>query len=210
MHDFWGGIKSYSFEQLLALFSAADAYQSAANKDQYANLVMQAFTTNASVGAVLNMIYLKAEPWDWFASSFKPSSAALFQKIAKIVVEALEMNDIVSVTADTLTLVLQPISSSFVRAGHDRDSNMLGLKSVNQTWFVLHAEWWTADDDKTMHNSTRVIRDRIARGAKKQDLDVEYLLMKDTSYDQDIIRHYRAKNVEDWKKVWRYDLAMVF
>jgi len=36
-------------------------YQSNPNKDPYANLMMQAFTTNASVGAVLNMVYLKPE-----------------------------------------------------------------------------------------------------------------------------------------------------
>ena len=37
-------------------------YQLNPNKDPYANLMMQAFTTNASVGAVLNMVYLKPEP----------------------------------------------------------------------------------------------------------------------------------------------------
>ena len=37
-------------------------YQSNPNKDPYANLMMQAFVTNASVGALLNMIYLKPEP----------------------------------------------------------------------------------------------------------------------------------------------------
>ena len=36
-------------------------YQSVPNKDPYANLMLQAFTTNASVGAVLNMVYLKPE-----------------------------------------------------------------------------------------------------------------------------------------------------
>ena len=34
-------------------------YQSKTKKDLYANLMLQAFTTNASVGAVLNMVYLK-------------------------------------------------------------------------------------------------------------------------------------------------------
>lgn len=34
-------------------------YQTAPNKDLYANLMLQAFTTNTSVGAVLNMVYLK-------------------------------------------------------------------------------------------------------------------------------------------------------
>lgn len=36
-------------------------YQAVPNKDPYANVMFQAFTTNASVGAVLDMVYLKRE-----------------------------------------------------------------------------------------------------------------------------------------------------
>ncbi|KAL8695587.1 MAG: hypothetical protein Q9224_003320 [Gallowayella concinna] len=36
-------------------------YQSNPNKDPYANLILQAFTTNNSVGAFMNMVYLKPE-----------------------------------------------------------------------------------------------------------------------------------------------------
>lgn len=36
-------------------------YQAAPNKDPYANIMLQAFTTNASDGAVLDMVYLKPE-----------------------------------------------------------------------------------------------------------------------------------------------------
>ncbi|KAK3179107.1 hypothetical protein OEA41_001246 [Lepraria neglecta] len=61
IHEVWGGIKSYTLDQLPALFHAAIEYQSKPNKDPYANFMMQAFTTNASVGAVLNMVYLKPE-----------------------------------------------------------------------------------------------------------------------------------------------------
>ena len=57
----WGGIKTYSLDHLPALFNAALEYQSNPNKDPYANFMLQAFTTNASVGAVLNMVYLKPE-----------------------------------------------------------------------------------------------------------------------------------------------------
>ncbi|KAL8776379.1 MAG: hypothetical protein Q9213_008295 [Squamulea squamosa] len=55
----WGGIKSYSLDKLPALLAAVQEYQSNPKKDLYANLMLQAFTTNASVGAVLNMVYLK-------------------------------------------------------------------------------------------------------------------------------------------------------
>ena len=57
----WGGIKSYSLEQLPALFEALYEYQTAMQKDPYANLMMQAFITNKTVGAVLNMVYLKPQ-----------------------------------------------------------------------------------------------------------------------------------------------------
>ncbi|KAL8821630.1 MAG: hypothetical protein Q9223_000373 [Gallowayella weberi] len=36
-------------------------YQSNPNKDPYANLILQAFTTNNSIGAFVNMVYLKPE-----------------------------------------------------------------------------------------------------------------------------------------------------
>ncbi|MCJ1261071.1 hypothetical protein MMC22_000935 [Lobaria immixta] len=61
IHQVWGGIKTYSLQQLPALFSSMLEYQSNPKKDPYANLMMQAFTTNASIGAVLNMVYLKPE-----------------------------------------------------------------------------------------------------------------------------------------------------
>ena len=61
INQVWGGIKVYAAEQLPALFSAMVEYQSAPKKDLYANLMMQAFPTNNSIGAVLNMVYLKPE-----------------------------------------------------------------------------------------------------------------------------------------------------
>jgi hypothetical protein len=36
-------------------------YQAAPNKDPYANVMLQAFTTNVSIGAVLDIVYLKPE-----------------------------------------------------------------------------------------------------------------------------------------------------
>jgi hypothetical protein len=47
-------------------------YQSNPNKDPYANVMMQAFVTNASVGAILNMVYLKPEPSPAAFSPFYP------------------------------------------------------------------------------------------------------------------------------------------
>ena len=57
----WGGVKTYTLDQLPALFAAMHEYQTAAPKDPYANLMLQAFTTNKTVGAVLNIVYLKPQ-----------------------------------------------------------------------------------------------------------------------------------------------------
>ncbi|MCJ1383197.1 hypothetical protein MMC17_006310 [Xylographa soralifera] len=59
IHLVWGGIKEYSLEYLPALFDAMLKYQSNPNKDPYANIMMQAATTNSSIGGILNMVYLK-------------------------------------------------------------------------------------------------------------------------------------------------------
>ena len=61
IHEVRGGITIYTLDQLPTLFHAAIEYQLKPNKDPYANFMIQAFTTNTSVGAVLNMVYLKPE-----------------------------------------------------------------------------------------------------------------------------------------------------
>lgn len=57
----WGGVKQYSLDQLPRLLAAAYEFQYSGITDPYANFMLQAFTTNKTVGAVLNMVYLKPE-----------------------------------------------------------------------------------------------------------------------------------------------------
>ncbi|KAK4183229.1 hypothetical protein QBC35DRAFT_120528 [Podospora australis] len=59
--DVWGGVRGYSLEQLPQLYDAMAKYQNTPGKDLYANAMLQGFTTNATVGVVLTMIYLKPE-----------------------------------------------------------------------------------------------------------------------------------------------------
>jgi hypothetical protein len=59
IYDVWGGIRSYAHEQIPALYKALADYQAQPKKDLYANLMLQPFATNNSLGAVLNMVYLK-------------------------------------------------------------------------------------------------------------------------------------------------------
>ncbi|KAK7959061.1 FAD-binding oxidoreductase [Apiospora aurea] len=57
----WAGVKGYAVEQIPALFDALLEYQLTPNKDPYANLMIQGFATNASLGVAVSMIYLKPE-----------------------------------------------------------------------------------------------------------------------------------------------------
>jgi hypothetical protein len=59
IHQVWGGVKGYSLDAMPALFDAMLEYQSLPNKDPYANLMLQGFPTNSSLGILLNMVYLK-------------------------------------------------------------------------------------------------------------------------------------------------------
>lgn len=55
----WGGYRVYTLDALPALFDALLQYQSVAVKDSYANLMMQAFPLNGTLGVLLNMVYNK-------------------------------------------------------------------------------------------------------------------------------------------------------
>ena len=72
----WGGIRFYTLDQLPELFDAMLEYQTVDNKDPYANLMLQAFPTNASIGAILNMVYLKPE--------VNPPAFAAFNNISAV------------------------------------------------------------------------------------------------------------------------------
>ena len=122
-----------------------------------------------------------------------------------------ELKEIESLTAGTMALGLQPISSSLVRAGNARGGNALGLESVNQTWFVLDTGWWDAAGDETAHNATRAIRNRIEDATQSSGHYVPYLFMNDASYDQDVIGHYGKESVQRLREVQRkYDPEQVF
>ncbi|PYH43915.1 FAD-binding oxidoreductase [Aspergillus saccharolyticus JOP 1030-1] len=62
MGPVWGGIKWYSSEQLPAVMEALYEYQTAPNKDPYANLMVEAVPLNSTGGVILNLVYLKPEP----------------------------------------------------------------------------------------------------------------------------------------------------
>lgn len=128
-----------------------------------------------------------------------------------MVTTAPELEEIKSLTSGTMALGVQPISSSAIRAGDARGGNALGLDSVNQTWFVLATAWWFSDGDEIAHNATHAINDRVENVAKSDGNYVPYIFMNDASWDQDVIGHYGAENVERLREVQRkYDPELVF
>ncbi|KAL8866197.1 MAG: hypothetical protein Q9198_008994 [Flavoplaca austrocitrina] len=247
INQVWGGIKFYSLDQLPALFAAMQEYQSKPKKDLYANLMLQAFTTNASVGAVLNMVYLKPvvnasafapfysipttgdttkiqsltqmmsgqqvpplPRWDWFATSFRPT-ASIYQKIADIVTKAPELATIQSTAGGSLAIGVQPINTNLIRIGNAHGGNSLGLKNVNQTWFVLDAGWISSDADAMIHNATRALNTRIKDASKAERVYEPYEFMNDASWDQDVISTYGVEGQRNMRQVQRkYDPNMVF
>ncbi|KAF2788462.1 putative FAD-binding oxidoreductase [Melanomma pulvis-pyrius CBS 109.77] len=247
IHQVWGGIKSYSTDDVPALLEALMKYQSSPNKDPYANLMLQPFANNRSIGAVLNLVYLKPEVspaafqpfysipttsdstklqtltemmsgqmvpgisrWDWFATSFKPTSA-LYKKIWSIATSTPELLKIQDIMSGTLVLGFQPISSSLVEAGVARGGNALGLSRVNQTWLVLDVGWSNAKDDFSAHSATGSILNKIVSETKSSGKALPYIFMNDASWDQKVIESYGHVQVTKLKLArQRYDPSLVF
>lgn len=57
----WGGVKAYNLEDLPALHNAMYEYQTTPRKDPKANLMLQGYVSNVTIGIVLNLIYLAPE-----------------------------------------------------------------------------------------------------------------------------------------------------
>jgi hypothetical protein len=209
--------------------------------------MMQAFSTNQSIGVVLNMVYLKPEAsppafapfyeipttadttkiqtlremmsgqgvpdiprWDWRTTSFTPSEA-LYKKIGDIVTSSPEVATIGNLTAGSLALGLQPISTSLVDAGIARGGNALGLDRANQTWWVLDTGHWHAKDDSVAHEATKSLIGKIDQAVSRENSEIDYRFMSDASWDQDVLASYGEDNVKRLKKVRsKYDPGFAF
>ncbi|KAI0808814.1 putative FAD-binding oxidoreductase [Xylaria sp. FL0064] len=55
----WGGIRTHTIDQLPEIIKAYYQYQSALEKDPYANLIVLSSPTNSTVGIWVSMVYLK-------------------------------------------------------------------------------------------------------------------------------------------------------
>lgn len=243
----WGGYRVYTLDALPALFDALLAYQSAAVKDPYANLMMQAFPLNGTLGVLLNMVYnrpvenpdafapfydipaiadtVHIQPMtdflasqvppslprlNWYATSFK-TDATLFETVEEIVTSSPELDTIRNLTAGSIAVGWQPISTSVIQAGYARGGNALGLADTNQTWFVIDIGWWNAEDDAVANEAAASLVARVEDAAKSSGNYVDYIFMNDAAVTQDVIGHYGMGNVARLHAVQRrYDPLKVF
>ncbi|KAI1368143.1 putative FAD-binding oxidoreductase [Xylaria arbuscula] len=243
----WGGYRVYTLDALPALFDALLVYQSAVVKDPYANLMMQAFPLNGTLGVLLNMVYNKPvenptaftpfhdipaiantvhiQPMtdflasqvppslprlNWFATSFK-TDATLFKTVEEIVTSSPELDTIRNLTAGSIAVGWQPISTSAIAAGDARGGNALGLAYTNQTWFVIDIGWWDAEDDTVANEAAANLVARVESAAKSSGHYVDYIFMNDAAVTQDVIGHYGIGNVARLRAVQRrYDPLKVF
>lgn len=245
--DVWGGYRIYSLDALPALFDALLQYQSVPVKDVYANLMMQAFPLNGSLGVLLNMVYnkpvekpaafapfyaipfltdtVRTQPMttflagqippslprlNWYATSFQ-TDAALFSAVEAIVTTAPELDAIRNLTAGSVAVGWQPISTSAIAAGRARGGNALGLQGVNQTWLALDVGWWDAADDEAANAAAQGIIGRIEDAARQRGKHVEYIFMNDAAVEQDVIGHYGNGSVAKLRAAQRrYDPRGIF
>ncbi|KAF2973143.1 hypothetical protein GQX73_g276 [Xylaria multiplex] len=230
----WGGYRVYALDAIPALFDALLAYQSVAVKDPYANLMMQAFPLNGTLGVLLNMVYNKPmetpaafapfygipaiadtvhiQPMtdflasqippslpriNWYATSFK-TDATLFKAVEKIVTgTSAELDTIRNLTAGSIAVGWQPISTSAITAG--------------RTWFVLDVGWWNAEDDAVANEAAASLIAKVEEAAKNYGQHVDYIFMNDAAVQQDVIGHYGNGNVAKLREVQRrYDPREVF
>ncbi|KAI1350195.1 putative FAD-binding oxidoreductase [Xylaria sp. FL0043] len=243
----WGGYRVYGLDALPALFDALLEYQSVAVKDRYANLMMQAFPLNGSLGVLLNMVYNKPvvspaaftpfydiptiadtvqiQPMtdflasqvppslprlNWYATSFK-TDATLFKTVETIVTTSPELDTIRNLTAGSVAVGWQPISTSAIQAGYVRGGNALGLEETNQTWFALDVGWWDAEDDAVANEAAASLVAKVEDAAKTSGKHVDYIFMNDAAVTQDVIGHYGNRSVAKLRAVQRrYDPREVF
>jgi hypothetical protein len=135
----------------------------------------------------------------------------MYEKIWSIISTAPETAQLKALSAGTLVLGIQPISSNLVQAGIDRGENVLGLDKINQTWLVLDIGWWKEEDDAVAHNATRSLLNKIEQATKAEDTYMRYIFMNDASWDQPVIDHYGTNNVRRMRQVRsKYDPKSVF
>ncbi|KAI2643725.1 hypothetical protein GGS21DRAFT_486252 [Xylaria nigripes] len=96
------------------------------------NLMIQVFLINGTLGVLLNMVQVPpvSTADQLYAASFE-TDATLFKEVQQIVATSPEVDTIRNLTAGSIAVGWQSISTSAIGAGHARGGNALDLKYVN-------------------------------------------------------------------------------
>jgi len=110
-----------------------------------------------------------------------------------------------------LTMVLQPIASSTVKATDARGGTPLGLTAQNHHWFLIMADFKNVADEAAVRESCRAI---VAKGediAKKNGTFLPFRYANYSSRDQNPLKSYGEENLGRLKEIARiYDPKEVF
>ncbi|KAL4931676.1 uncharacterized protein BDV17DRAFT_288736 [Aspergillus undulatus] len=142
-----------------------------------------AFATGQTIGAVMNMVYLRPEPNPAASAPFASiptidnltriqtltqmmsgqmlglsihklnPKSPLYNALPGIMTATPQVQTLQSVPNGVLALGPQSICARAIAAAHSRGGNALGLQSTRQTWLSVDAGWDNPDDDEMVHSA---------------------------------------------------------
>ncbi|KAB8255519.1 hypothetical protein BDV32DRAFT_161887 [Aspergillus pseudonomiae] len=119
-----------------------------------------------------------------------------------------QVNVLKDVEGITLTTVIQPMSSSAMKATLQ---SPLGLTPVGQQWFLVRADWKNAKDEELVRDAVRRIVDAAESEAKQAGVYLPYLYSNYASRDQDPLASYGVENAKRLQEIaLKYDPDGVF
>ncbi|KAI1174404.1 putative FAD-binding oxidoreductase [Nemania sp. FL0916] len=222
----------------LATYPTWDAmlqYQSVGakdTKDAYANLMMQAFPSNGTLGVLLNLVYTKpvempaafapfysistiadtihTQPMtDFLASQISPSLPRLNWCATSFETDA-TLFEIVEKDR-SIAVGWQPNSTSAIAAGHARKEDALGLEYVNQMWLAMDVSWSDTKNDAVANKATMRLIAKYGKYCQEQKKACWLHLHERCRVTQDVIAHYGNNSVAKLCAVQRrYDPRAIF
>ncbi|PWY71806.1 6-hydroxy-D-nicotine oxidase [Aspergillus sclerotioniger CBS 115572] len=134
-------------------------------------------------------------------------SVALYEEVYKVwneVKETLPEGCILHYT-------IQPMGENGVREGMHRGGNIMGLKGVEQCWWVFTCEWPNECDDIAAQQAVETMSERVQTLAQERDLLLDFKCMTFATGLQKVLESYGEDNVKKMKEVaGKYDPEGVF
>ncbi|TGJ86596.1 hypothetical protein E0Z10_g2195 [Xylaria hypoxylon] len=230
IYQSWGGIQLFTPDQMPVLLQALYAYQTAPNKDPYANMIINLVPTNGSL--LLTFIYLKPVE--------RPAAYAPFYALTPIFEQTglMTLHELMALfPPSTLprwtwyaysfmpdTTLYDELASLYTTAPEVATIGALqagtliaavqpisASAAVNQTWWTITVSWWNAEDDATVYGAVASFADKVRAAADAAGTSLEYIFMNDANTHQPVIASYGKANVHRLRAVQQaYDPHLVF